>query len=97
MYGDIATVMADSFTYFRGYVPSDVAAGIALMAMEQETQTVYHNASCVYRIRKNIISFIIIVELLFVDNKHYIMYNFTHYTYRLRTGKVIYTGSTENL
>ncbi|CAI8015199.1 Diacylglycerol lipase-beta, partial [Geodia barretti] len=30
--------MADSFTYFRGYVPSDVAAGIALMAMEQKAE-----------------------------------------------------------
>lgn len=35
LYSEIGTVMADSFTYFRGYVPSDVAAGIALMAMEQ--------------------------------------------------------------
>ena len=38
VYTEIGTVMADSFTYFRGYVPSDVAAGVALMAMEQSTE-----------------------------------------------------------
>ena len=38
VYAEIGTVMADSFTYFRGYVPSDVAAGIALMAMEQKAE-----------------------------------------------------------
>lgn len=40
VYAEVATVMADSFTYFRGYVPSDVAAGIALMAMEQSVEKV---------------------------------------------------------
>ena len=38
VFAEIGTVMADSFTFFRGYVPSDVAAGIALMAMEQSTE-----------------------------------------------------------
>ena len=38
VYAEIGTVMADSFTYFRGYVPSDVAAGIALMAIEQKEE-----------------------------------------------------------
>ena len=38
VFAEIGTVMADSFTYFRGYVPSDVAAGIALMAMEQKAE-----------------------------------------------------------
>ena len=40
VYAEIGTVMADTFTYFRGYVPSDVVAGIALMAMEQSTERV---------------------------------------------------------
>ena len=40
VYTEIGTVMADMFTYFRGYVPSDVAAGIALIAMEQNTEKV---------------------------------------------------------
>ena len=44
VYADVGTVMADSFTYFRGYVPSDVAAGVALMAMEQsEEKQVSHS------------------------------------------------------
>ena len=47
VYGEIGTVMADSFTYFRGYVPSDVAAGIALMAMEQSTE----NKVCVILVK----------------------------------------------
>jgi sn1-specific diacylglycerol lipase len=38
VFAEIGTVMADSFTYFRGYVPSDVGAGIALMAMEQSAE-----------------------------------------------------------
>ena len=52
VYVDIGTVMADSFTYFRGYVPSDVAAGIALMAMEQsEEKTVRCPCSLNHAIR----------------------------------------------
>ena len=39
VFAEIGTVMADSFAYFRGYVPSDVAAGIALMALEQSAES----------------------------------------------------------
>ena len=40
VFNEISSVMTDTFTHFRGYVPSDVAAGIALMAMEQSTEKV---------------------------------------------------------
>lgn len=40
VFSEISSVMTDAFTHFRGYVPSDVAAGIALMAMEQSTEKV---------------------------------------------------------
>ena len=46
VHAEIGTVMADTFTYFRGYVPSDVAAGVALMAMEQSTEKVNYMCMC---------------------------------------------------
>lgn len=46
VYAEVATVMADTFTHFRGYVPSDVAAGIALMAMEQSAEKVHCTCTC---------------------------------------------------
>lgn len=33
VYSDVSATLADMFTYFRGYVPSDIIAGIALQAM----------------------------------------------------------------
>ena len=38
VYADIGRVMADSFTYLKGYVLSDLAAGMALMAMKQKAK-----------------------------------------------------------
>ena len=39
-FNEIASTMTDAFVHFRGYVPSDVAAGIALLAMEQRSDKV---------------------------------------------------------
>ena len=41
-YKEVAIVMTDAFTHLRGYVPSDVAAGIALTAMDQSLSKVAH-------------------------------------------------------
>ena len=40
-FDEVASTMTDAFVHFRGYVPSDVAAGIALLAMEQRSDKVY--------------------------------------------------------
>ena len=34
-FADVSSTLADAFTFFRGYVPSDIIAGIALLAMEE--------------------------------------------------------------
>ena len=33
-FADVSATLADAFASFRGYVPSDIVAGIALLAME---------------------------------------------------------------
>lgn len=34
VYADMSALLSESFSYFRGYVPSDIIAGIALHAMQ---------------------------------------------------------------
>lgn len=33
-FADVSSTLADAFAFFRGYVPSDIIAGIALLTME---------------------------------------------------------------
>ena len=40
-FADVSSTLADAFTFFRGYVPSDILAGIALLAMEENKGEVY--------------------------------------------------------
>ena len=35
-FADISATLTDAFTFFRGYVPSDVLAGVAVLAMQQK-------------------------------------------------------------
>ena len=35
VFSEVSTTLADVFTYLRGYVPSDIIAGMAVLAMEQ--------------------------------------------------------------
>ena len=34
-FADVSATLADGFNYFRGYVPSDILAGIAVLVMQQ--------------------------------------------------------------
>lgn len=34
-FADVSATLSDSFNYFRGYVPSDILAGIALLTLQQ--------------------------------------------------------------
>lgn len=34
-FADVSSTLADAFTYFRGYVPTDIVAGIALLTMKE--------------------------------------------------------------
>lgn len=36
MFAEVSATLADAFTHFRGYVPSDVLAGMTLLAMEHQ-------------------------------------------------------------
>ena len=36
-FADVSSTLADAFAFFRGYVPSDIVAGIALLAMKEST------------------------------------------------------------
>lgn len=38
LYVDISVTLSDMFTYFRGYVPSDIVAGIALHAIHADSK-----------------------------------------------------------
>ena len=40
VFSDVSATLADAFTHFRGYVPSDVLAGITLLAMEHHQMEV---------------------------------------------------------
>ena len=40
---DVSATLADAFTYFRGYVPSDIVAGMALQAIHTKHE-VYHGS-----------------------------------------------------
>lgn len=40
-FADVSSTLADAFAFFRGYVPSDILAGIALLAMEENKGEVY--------------------------------------------------------
>lgn len=40
VFSEVSATLADAFTYFRGYVPSDVLAGMALVALEQKPNEV---------------------------------------------------------
>lgn len=39
-FADVSSTLADAFAFFRGYVPSDIVAGIALLAMEENEKKV---------------------------------------------------------
>lgn len=45
VFSEISATLADVFTYFRGYVPSDILAGVALLTMEQHYAKVMLQAS----------------------------------------------------
>ena len=36
VFADVATTLTDAFNQFRGYVPSDIAAGVALYAFHRD-------------------------------------------------------------
>ena len=40
VFAEVSATLADIFTYFRGYVPSDILAGMALIAMDQDVERV---------------------------------------------------------
>ncbi len=40
LFSEVSATLADAFTYFRGYVPSDVLAGVVLLSMEQRAAKV---------------------------------------------------------
>lgn len=40
LFGEVSATLADAFTLFRGYVPSDVLAGTILLSMEQRAEKV---------------------------------------------------------
>ena len=40
VFSEVSTTLADVFTYLRGYVPSDIIAGMAVLAMEQSVAKV---------------------------------------------------------
>lgn len=40
IFSQVSASLADAFTHFRGYVPSDIVAGMALFAMEQSESKV---------------------------------------------------------
>ena len=46
LFSEVSATLADAFTYFRGYVPSDILAGMALLAMEQSASKVSVHVFC---------------------------------------------------
>ena len=51
--GDVAATLAHAFTHFRGYVPSDIIAGMALLAKEQRESKVHsYCTNCIHIQRK---------------------------------------------
>lgn len=54
VFADVSSTLADAFAYFRGYVPSDIVAGIALLAMEESKEVFY------FCVQLSVILFIII-------------------------------------
>ena len=40
-FADVSATLADAFAFFRGYVPSDIVAGVALLAMKENTKEVF--------------------------------------------------------
>ena len=40
-FADVAATLADAFNHFRGYVPSDIAAGIALYTLHHTNVNQY--------------------------------------------------------
>ncbi len=43
LFSEVSATLADAFTYFRGYVPSDVLAGMVLLSMDQKAAQVSHH------------------------------------------------------